>query len=411
MTVFILIRHASNDFVKEGRLAGWTPGVHINGLGQREADDLARHLAHVPLEAIYSSPLERAVDTASAVAACHHLDIQIREGLGEGRIGDWQGKLIKELQDTAEWKAMQANPVGFHAPGGGESIDEIQKRIVATAEQIRRDHPEGVIALVSHADPLKALLAHYLCSDLKEFNRISISPASASVVIVEDDNNANVMLLNYRGEMPRFEKPKPKKDDEVSEAGKPAESTDAESRKDEPKMTEANLLYDFNPVTRINTGAIGEPGHRVFYLQGRQGTTLVTLQAEKEQINSLSSGIGELLDKLGERRPETSAAALPASLEEPLEPLFRIGQLGIGYDQEHDLLVVVAYEATVEENPDTINVVRFWATREQMASLSSQAVNAVSGGRPICVLCGKPIDPEGHFCPRRNGHGARATLT
>ncbi len=392
-------------------MAGWTLGIHINGLGQREADELARHLAHVPLEAIYSSPLERAVDTASTVAACHHLDIQIREGLKEGKIGDWQGKLIKELQDTEEWKAMQANPIGFHAPGGGESIDEIQKRMVATAEEIRKEHPNGVVALVSHADPLKSLLAHYLCSDLKEFNRIAISPASASVVDVEDNNNAHVMLMNYRGEIPKFDKPKPKKDDSVSESEQPAESTETESRKDEPKMTEANVLYDFNPVTRINSGAVGEPGHRVFYLQGRQGTALVTLQAEKEQITSLSSGIRELLDKLGEQRGETSSGVLPSALEEPFEPLFRIGQLGLGYDQEQDLLVVVAYEATMEENPDTINVVRFWATREQMASLAGQAANAVAGGRPICVLCGKPIDPEGHFCPRRNGHGAKATLT
>lgn len=412
MTVLILIRHASNDFVQEGRLAGWTPGVHLNGLGQREADDLARQLAHVPIEAIYSSPLERAVDTANTVAACHQLQVQIRDGLKEGGIGDWQGKLIKELQDTDEWKTMQANPVGFHPPGGGESIDEIQRRIVASAEEIRRNHPEGIVALVSHADPLKALLAHYLCSDLKEFNRISISPASASVVVAGDDSKASVMLLNYRGAIPRFERPKEKKGESVPEAKKAAESSDTESRKDEPKMTEANMLYDFNPVTRINTGAIGEPGHRVFYLQGRQGTSLVTLQAEKEQINSLSSGIRELLEKLGDHLPEEGGVGvMNSSLEEPLEPLFRIGQLGLGYDQEHDLLVIVAYEATVEENPDSVNVVRFWAGREQMASLAGQAANAVAGGRPVCVLCGKPIDPEGHFCPRRNGHGARATLT
>ncbi len=176
-------------------------------------------------------------------------------------------------------------------------------------------------------------------------------------------------------------------------------------------MTDANLLYDFNPVNRINTGAIGEPGHRVFYLQGRQGTSLVTLQAEKEQIVSLSAGIHEVLSKLGEKAEESDAAVLNAMLEEPIEPLFRIGQLGLGYDQEHDLLVVVAYEASMEENPDSVNVVRFWATREQMLALASQAEAAVAGGRPICVLCGKPIDPEGHFCPRRNGHGARATLT
>ncbi|MGB8645451.1 MAG: DUF3090 family protein [Anaerolineae bacterium] len=416
MTVFILIRHASNDFVKEGRLAGRTPGVHINGLGQREAEDLARHLDPVPLEAIYSSPLERAVDTANVVAACHHLDVQIREGLGEGHIGDWQGKLIKELQDTDTWKAMQQNPVGVHPPGGGESIDEVQKRLVATAEEIRRNHPEGVVALVSHADPLKALIAHYLKWDLNNFQRIGISPASASVLVVGDDDKAHLLVMNYRGELPKFDKPQPKKEPAALKAGPPAavgqppESSNTESGKDKPKMAESNILYDFNPVDRINTGAIGEPGHRIFYLQGRQGTLLVTLQAEKEQIRSLSSGITEILDKLGEKRAEATVSAYDAMLEEPIEPLFRIGQLGLGYDQEHGLLVVVAYEATLEENPESINVVRFWATREQMRTLAGQAATSVAGGRPICVLCGKPIDPQGHFCPRRNGHGAKATL-
>ncbi len=176
-------------------------------------------------------------------------------------------------------------------------------------------------------------------------------------------------------------------------------------------MTEANLLYDLNPVSKVMAGALGEPGHRVFYLQGRQGTLLVTLQAEKEQIGSLSAGIVEMLDKLGERREEGAVSPYDATLEEPAEPLFRVGQLGLGYDQEHDLLVIVAYEVSEEENPETVNVVRFWATRDQMRGLAEHAGQAVAGGRPICVLCGKPIDPEGHFCPRRNGHGAKATLT
>ena len=97
-------------------------------------------------------------------------------------------------------------------------------------------------------------------------------------------------------------------------------------------------------------------------------------------------------------------------LSEPIEPVFRIGQLGLGYDAEKGLLVLVAYELPEEENPSTINVVRFWATPEQMRALARHAAGVVAGGRPICVLCGRPIDPEGHFCPKRNGHGAKATL-
>ncbi len=405
MTVIILIRHATNDCVKQGRLAGWTPGVHINAQGQREAEGLARRLAPMPLDAIYSSPLERAVETAEVVAACHHLPVQVRYGLGEGEAGEWTGKLIKELQDTETWKALQSSPVGVKLPGG-ESIDQVQARIVREVEEIRREHPDGIVAIVSHADPLKALLAHYICLDLNQFQRLVINPASASIVALGEET-AHLLVLNHSGELPKLEKPKPKQKQE----GDDISSSQAESRKDENKMTEANLLYDLNPVTRVMAGARGEPGHRVFYLQGQQGTQLVTLQAEKEQISSLSTGILEMLDKLGEPEEEARMSAYDVMLQEPVEPLFRVGQLGLGYDQENNLMVVVAYEFTEEESPETVNAVRFWATRDQMRALALHASEVVAGGRPICVLCGKPIDPEGHFCPRRNGHGAKATLT
>ena len=98
-------------------------------------------------------------------------------------------------------------------------------------------------------------------------------------------------------------------------------------------------------------------------------------------------------------------------LAEPVDPVFRIGQLGLGYDQASKLLVMVAYELPEEENPATVNVVRFWATPEQMRKLARHAAVLIAAGRPLCVLCGRPIDPEGHFCPKRNGHGEKATLT
>jgi uncharacterized repeat protein (TIGR03847 family) len=408
MTILLLIRHASNDYIKEGRLAGWTPGVHINAQGQREADALAQRLAHLPIEAIYASPLERAVDTANAVAACHRLPVEIREGLGEGHVGEWTGKTIKELQETETWKAMQKNPVGVKPPGG-ESIDQVQARIVSEIDAIRRAHPKALIAIVSHADPLKAAISHYLAWDLNQFQKIALSPASASILVL-DDEHSGLVLLNHTGDIPKFEKPKQEAaNPEVASEG--AQSSQPESRKDKIKMTEANLLYDLNPITRVMTGAVGEPGHRVFYLQARQGTTLVTLQAEKEQIASLSAGIKEMLERLSKRAGQTEPTSpYESALEEPTEPLFHIGQLGLGFDKEHDLLVIVAYEVAAEEAPEAVNYVRFWGTREQMRALAEHAAEVVAGGRPICVLCGKPIDPGGHFCPRRNGHGAKAPL-
>lgn len=175
-------------------------------------------------------------------------------------------------------------------------------------------------------------------------------------------------------------------------------------------MAEANILYDLNPVTHITIGAIGQPGKRTFYLQGRQGMTIVTLVSEKEQIGALSRGVDELLERLGKENKPLLVNALEMELSQPIEPLFRIGQLGLGYDADKDLLVLVAYELPADENAETVNVVRFWVAANQMRALARYAASVVAAGRPICVLCGRPIDPEGHFCPKRNGHGEQATL-
>ena len=126
----------------------------------------------------------------------------------------------------------------------------------------------------------------------------------------------------------------------------------------------------------------------------------------------LGHSVREMLERLGEAKESGEAVSkYELALREPVEPVFRIGQLGLGYDQANELIVLVAYELPETENPDEVNAVRFWATPRQMRALAKHAEEIVSSGRPICVLCGRPIDPEGHFCPRRNGHGAKATLT
>lgn len=425
MTILLLIRHASNDFIKEGRLAGRTPGVHLNAQGQREADDMARRTAHIPIEAIYSSPLERAIDTANALASCHQLPVQIVEGLLEGHAGDWTGKKLSELNTTDTWHAIQTKPIGVKLPGG-ESIDEVQLRMVAAIEDIRKRHPDGIVAIVSHADPLKSVVAHYLNWDLNNFQRIAINPASVTVLSVDDKGSA-LLRSNDTGPLPKFEKPKPEKkppDSPESKASSdapdssPPKPSDAQpsnapaaAQTQEEKMAEANIVHDLNPVSRVTVGALGEPGQRTFFLQGRHGATLVSLVTEKEQMNSLAQGVTDLLTRLGERADApTDVSAYELALEQPVEPLFRIGQLGLGYDQETDLLVIVAYAIPEEEEQEMVDVVRFWATRDQMRALARHVAEVAAGGRPTCVLCGRPIDPQGHFCPRRNGHATHVQM-
>lgn len=397
MTLLLLIRHASNDYLKAGRLSGRTPGIHINAQGQREADALARRLSHISMHAIYSSPLERAVDTAQAIAQCQKLDVQLREALAEVHTGEWTGKTIKELEGTDAWKQMQVQPANFHLPGG-ESITEVQARMVAVIDRIVAAHPNQIVAIVSHADPIKAAVAHYLGMDLNQFNRITINPASLTVFFFEARGPV-LFRLNDTNELLAFKLEKNSK--KAKEAG----------RKEEKIMREADILYDLRPVSHITAAVIGVPGKRTFLLQGQQGETLVTLVSEKEQIAALARGIDQLVERLEARGQIVQVMEEEMELAEPIDPVFRIGQLGLGYDTESKLFVLVAYELPEEENPETIKMVRFWATTEQMRKLARHAVAIVAAGRPICVLCGRPIDPEGHFCPKRNGNGEKATLT
>lgn len=167
-------------------------------------------------------------------------------------------------------------------------------------------------------------------------------------------------------------------------------------------------VYDLNPVDRITTDAIGEPGQRVFYLQARQGRRLVTLICEKEHVAALAVAIDQVLLSLAGDDADAVVEPDPTlmgsmELEVPLEPAFRAGRVNLGYDEVSEMLVIVAYELA-EEEEEPVSVARFWVTPGQMRAFSIHAQEVVAAGRPICAMCGEPIDPEGHFCPRRNGH-------
>jgi uncharacterized repeat protein (TIGR03847 family) len=171
----------------------------------------------------------------------------------------------------------------------------------------------------------------------------------------------------------------------------------------------AGELLDFNPVSRITIGTVGPPGQRIFLLQASQGTTVITLKLEKEQAVVLASSLIELLEGLEEKYPRPlSKFDEPLSaelmLQEPLEPSFVVGQIGLGYDQTQDLVVLVVQEIELDDETHEPAAARFWATRGQMKALSKHALEVVKQGRPICPLCHAPMDPEGHFCPRSNGH-------
>ena len=166
----------------------------------------------------------------------------------------------------------------------------------------------------------------------------------------------------------------------------------------------------------FTTGAVGEPGQRVFYLQGRQARTVVTLKVEKEQISALADYVAGLLAKL----PEAGSAGTELPLLEPLDPAWAVGALGLGYDESSDRVVVVANEATEREDDEDESTegqeaeeagegatARFLITRAQAAAFVDRARALVKAGRPICPMCSQPKDPAGHICPRSNGHAVR----
>lgn len=165
--------------------------------------------------------------------------------------------------------------------------------------------------------------------------------------------------------------------------------------------------YDVINADHFTAGALGEPGHRVFYLQCRGDGVLVSVRCEKQQVAALGESFARVLQDL----PDRSLGAEPTDLELvlPVEPAFTVGGLGLGYDTEHDRLLLLIEElvtAETDEPGEELEAAsaRWVLTREQVHAFVGRAEELLAGGRPLCPLCGRPVDTEGHTCPKTNGH-------
>ena len=184
MPILLLIRHGENDFVKQSRLPGRMPGIHLNEHGREQAAALADSLKKMPLRAIYASPLERAVETAEPLAQALGLTSQLRPGLLDTDVGEWQGQLFKDLRKLPLWKQVQRQPAEVRFPGG-EAFLELQERLVSEIEAIRAAHKQkDLVALVFHCDPIKLVLAHYIGLPLNSFQKLGVAAGSVSVLVV-----------------------------------------------------------------------------------------------------------------------------------------------------------------------------------------------------------------------------------
>jgi probable phosphoglycerate mutase len=197
VATILLIRHATTDAVGR-RLVGRMAGVSLNEEGRREAERLARRLAHSRLDAVYSSPIERARETAEPLARAGGLAVRVREAFTEFDFGEWSGATFEALAATPGWDTFNGYRAGARPPGGETSL-EVMARVVGELERLALEHGDGRIAVVSHGDPIKLPLAHYLGVPVEIAHRIEISPASVSVLELSR-SHARLLRLNDTGD-------------------------------------------------------------------------------------------------------------------------------------------------------------------------------------------------------------------
>lgn len=194
----LLIRHGLTDWVGK-RLAGRTPGIHLNEVGRAQAEALAARLAQLPLAAIYSSPQERALETAQPLSRLSGLAAQSQEGLAEVDCGDWVGRDLDDLRNDSLWPVIRTHPSAARFPGG-ESLREARDRTVAALDRIRDAHRDQLVAVFSHADPIRLAAAHYAGLALDLFQRLVISPASVTAFDLRE-LRPRMLCLNAAGDL------------------------------------------------------------------------------------------------------------------------------------------------------------------------------------------------------------------
>lgn len=180
-TLILLVRHGQTPTTGKV-LPGRAPGLHLAEVGHQQAQRAAERIAELKtVDAIYASPLERARETAAPIAAARGMKVQIDKGLLECDFGDWTGAELKKLMKLPEWGTVQRAPSTFTFPGG-ESFNAMQTRMVSAIDQLRAKHAGGVVVCVSHADPIKAAVAHAMGTHIDLFQRIVIGTCSITAI-------------------------------------------------------------------------------------------------------------------------------------------------------------------------------------------------------------------------------------
>ncbi|MFL6796493.1 MAG: histidine phosphatase family protein [Xanthobacteraceae bacterium] len=195
MTAFFLVRHGAHkllDLVLTGRM----PGVELDDHGRAQAREAAEHLAGERISLVQSSPQPRTRDTAAVIAERANVALEIAAGIDEIDMGDWTGRSFASLREDPDWRRWN-EARGSSRPPHGESMHELQQRILAHLEHTAKAHPDGRIAIVSHAEVIRAALLHVLKIDVNEFWRVEVAPGSISTVVMRA-GAADVLALNVK---------------------------------------------------------------------------------------------------------------------------------------------------------------------------------------------------------------------
>ena len=199
MTIVVLVRHASTATTGK-RLYGQSPGHDLDARGRRQAEATAQRLTGLDLAAVYSSPLERAQQTAQPIARAAGLRVRTRKGLIEPDVGEWTNRSLGQLRRRKDWRLVQRAPSRFRFPGG-ESFRHLQQRAADEVEGLAREHGDATIVCVSHAETIKVVVAHYIGLHLDHLQRLEVSPASLTTLSLDPSGATRLLALNDTGHL------------------------------------------------------------------------------------------------------------------------------------------------------------------------------------------------------------------
>ena len=302
---------------------------------------------------MYASPLERTQETAAPIARALGLRVRRNQGLLEADFGEWTGAELKKLYKKPEWRTVQRNPSGFRFPGG-ESFTEMQTRICGAVDRLRAAHPGQTVVAVSHADPIKAAVAHAMGTHLDLFQRIVVSPCSVSAVLYSVDGPV-VLAVNSTGDLVR---PRPRHD-----LLRPPRPRGVHRRHRRPAGPARLLLPGARRRDRRHPPLREAAG-------GRAGRVL-RRPARRPRAHPYGIAAGDL------------------RLAEPFEEGWTVGPIGVAYDEPDDRIVVVLEELVDEEEDDEGASVKVRLTRAQVSAFVEPRPRA-GGGRPAAVPVLRP---------------------